>query len=283
MAVGSTTSATNFPYNDKPIIVICAIGVVSNILLLFAFTKDPLKCFRNSATYLVISLAVSDSLTSLLALLHHAEGATGSHETFQSIVLWFGTASFLSIFSVSIDRYLIVAHPIKHRVMIKGKILLVWLALIWILSGVFSALRMAYGPTKIGYRTGVYYFGLILISISAVMYGLTYRNLKKQSRNMASLNSSESRAQEIRILTEKRFLNTVIIIAAVACVCVLPTLILFQIIDYGVLLKDHITLKVVATLSMSIFYMNFAVNPLIYVLRLPKYRKTFQLLYCTRG
>ena len=35
-------------------------GAVSNVLLLVAFIKDPLKCFRNPGTYLVMNLSVSD-------------------------------------------------------------------------------------------------------------------------------------------------------------------------------------------------------------------------------
>ncbi len=38
-----------------------------NVLLLVAFLKDPLKCFRNSGTHLVMNLAVSDCLTCLFA------------------------------------------------------------------------------------------------------------------------------------------------------------------------------------------------------------------------
>ena len=49
-------------------VVICILGVVSNALLLVAFLKDPPKCFRNSGTYLVINLSVSDCLTSLFSL-----------------------------------------------------------------------------------------------------------------------------------------------------------------------------------------------------------------------
>ncbi|XP_028415760.1 uncharacterized protein LOC114539332 [Dendronephthya gigantea] len=48
-----------------PMYIIGLYGVVSHVLLLIAFIKDPLKCFKNSATYLVANLAVSDLLISL--------------------------------------------------------------------------------------------------------------------------------------------------------------------------------------------------------------------------
>lgn len=41
-----------FTYVYLPVIIFCIIGAVSNVLLLVAFIAGPLKCFRNSGTYL---------------------------------------------------------------------------------------------------------------------------------------------------------------------------------------------------------------------------------------
>ena len=68
--INSNTSTDNeFWLFYFPAVVICIVRVVSNVLLLVAFVKDPLKCFRNSGTYLVMNLSVSDCLTSLIGLL----------------------------------------------------------------------------------------------------------------------------------------------------------------------------------------------------------------------
>ena len=61
----TTSFSFNFTYANLPIIVISVFGITSNILLLIAFLKDPLKCFRNSGTYLVMNLSIADCLTSL--------------------------------------------------------------------------------------------------------------------------------------------------------------------------------------------------------------------------
>ena len=68
--MADNTTTTGSKYNIIPVTVMPVLGVVSNALLLVAFIKDPLKCFRNSATYLVMNLAVSDSLLCLIAPLH---------------------------------------------------------------------------------------------------------------------------------------------------------------------------------------------------------------------
>ena len=268
-----------FTYNIIPLTIISVLGVVSNALLLVAFVKDPLKCFRNSGTYLVMNLAVSDCLFCFVSLFNLA---TNGEKTMirELILFWFSGISFASIAAISLDRFLMVAYPIKHRILMKGKLLILWFAAIWITTCVVVVLPFLYdrGSGNIPYS-----YAIILVILSAVMYSSTYYKLKKQSRNMALRNSTEGRAQEIRILKEKRFLNTIILIACFAFGCVVPYMILCLNYDSLSLPKENLIDGVIGTASLSIFYSNFAVNPLIYILRLPNYRRTFYLLYCKRS
>ena len=276
MADNNTTTGSK--YNIIALTVMPVLGAVSNALLLVAFIKDPLKCFRNSATYLVMNLSVCDSLYCLTVPLHFTKITvkTNSHSTVDFLVHYFAGVSFLSIISISIDRFLMVAYPIKHRILMKGKLIILWIAAIWITMCI-GRLHSTRNRHVIQYT-----FGTIAVTLSAVLYSSTYYKLKKQSRNMALQNSTEGRAQEIQILKEKRFLKTIIIIASVAFSCVIPNLIFFLSHDALGLRKDTLIYKVIATASLLIFYLNFAVNPIIYILRLPNYRKTFYLLYCRR-
>ena len=280
--MADNTTTTGSKYNIIPVTVMPVLGVVSNALLLVAFIKDPLKCFRNSATYLVMNLAVSDSLLCLIAPLHLTKITvkTNSHSIVDFLLHYFAGVSFLSIISISIDRFLMVAYPIKHRILMKRKTIVLWIATIWITMCLgLSSLRL---HTFRNRHVTQYTVSTIAVTLSAVLYSLTYYKLKKQSRNMALQNSTEGRAQEIQILKEKRFLKTIIIIACVAFTCVIPYMIFFLSYDALGLRKDTLIYKVINTSSLLIFYLNFAVNPLIYILGLPNYRKTFYLLYCRR-
>ena len=131
-------------------------------------------------------------------------------------------------------------------------------------------------------RQALYSFGVILIILSLVMYWLTYYKLKKQSMNTASQNSTESRAQEIRIIKEKQFSKTIVIIACIAFVCVVSPM-LMSVIHYCecVMVYNSAT-EIAIMLSRVLLCVNFAVNPLIYILRFISYHKTFYLLYCRR-
>ena len=264
-------------------IVMCILGVVSNVLLLVAFLKDPLKCFRNSGTYLVINLSVSDCLTSLLTLVYHSVRRFSSHGLTDFFINWMTCVSFVSIASISIDRFWMVSYPIRHRILMKSKIVVLWIAAIWIVNILISFSLTISDVSYTNERRGVCAYSLILIILSSVMYSSTYYKLKNQSRNMTLQNSAEGRAQEMRILKEKRFLKTIIIIACIAFICIVPfSFLFFLYYSLSFIANDVQALIIFFAASAVIYQINFAVNPLIYILRLPNYRKTFYLLYCKR-
>jgi hypothetical protein len=225
-----------------------------------------------------MNLSVFDCLTCLFVPFSHAVIITAWHPIFGIGVAYLAFGSFVSILSVSIDRFLMVTYPIKHRILINGKVMVLWLAAIWIVSFFHIVLRLLDG-LKGNDEISNYLIGAIVITLSAVMYASTYYKLKKQSRNIALQNSNESRAQEIRILKEKRFLKTIILIACIAFVSVVPSLLFFQIFNSLGWTNDNL----VSVFFMCILNINFAVNPFVYLTRLPNYRKTFYMLYCRRA
>ena len=271
----TTNAGYEFKYTDLPYITIGAFGAVSNVLLLVVFIKDPLKCFGNSGTYLVISLAVSDFLTCLSNSFPHN---TTGNEIHLFFLYWFACASLASLGSVSIDRFLMVTYPIKYRILINGKVMALWLGTIWTVSCVNSAMVWFSDASQAVTGNILHILNATIITISAVIYASTYHKLKKQSRSIALTNSHENHAQAKRILKEKRFLNTIIILACIAFVSIAPTSILWVIYTS---IELH-NIGILGWVFLAIFYMNFAVNPWVYILRLPNYRKTFYLVYCRR-
>jgi Na+/melibiose symporter-like transporter len=160
--------------------------------------------------------------------------------------------------------------------------MVLWLSGIWLGSSAIPILRLVYSR-KSNQMFAVNCSGVIVIVLSAVMYAATYSKLKEHSKNIALQNSTESRAQETRILKEKQFLKTIILIAFIAFVCIVPSMIYFQLQESLNFSKDNLVHVILFQITSLIFYANFAVNPLIYILRLRNYRKTFYLIYCRRG
>ena len=286
MAETNTTASMDngFSYYNLPPIIISIVGLVSNLLLLVAFIKDPLKCFRNSGTYLVINLSTSDCMMCIFSLAVYITPRTNHlHPFFSFFLFWMGLASFVSITSISIDRFVMVTYAIKYRISMNRKVMILWISTIWIVSCPIPLFQLLSDRYCLDSGRVLYIFSVIIIILSSVMYSSTYYKLKKQSRSIVLQNSSGNHAQEIRILKEKRFLRTIIIIASIAFVCFIPYLVVNVLYSYlGFLEDSRQALLVLNAVCISIFYINFSVNPSIYVLRLPSYRKTFYILYCRR-
>jgi hypothetical protein len=114
----------------------------------------------------------------------------------------------------------------------RGNVVVLWLTAISIVNCVLSGLRLYLihsRKKKLMKNINIYtiYVIIIAFSVDVVAYASTYYKLKKQSRNIALQNSNECRAQGMRILKEKRFLKTIIIIACIAFVCIVPSVIFF--------------------------------------------------------
>ena len=142
----TTASMDNaFSYYNLPLFIISIVGLVSNVLILVAFIKDLLKCFRNSGTYLVINLSTSDFMTCLFSLAFYFTPRTNVLYPYYSFfVFWMGLASFATITSVSIDRFVMVTYAIKYRILMNGKVMILWILAIWIKlcnSSLSTALR----------------------------------------------------------------------------------------------------------------------------------------------
>ena len=285
MPEDNTTTGFSYAYTYGDIIItaIPLFGVISNGLLLLAIFEDPLKCFRNSATYFVINLSVSDCLTCIFSPIYYIiliKLVALGYDTFKLLVLLCECASLFSIATIAIDRFLMIVYPIKHRIFMRGKIVITWIMIIWIVSCAVCVTTNFWNWIKDG--KGIYTFCAFITLLSTVVYASTYYKLKKQSRNIAVRSSNETRAQRMRILKEKQFLRTIIIIACIAVICVLPSMMFFQTFALLDLNTSNFSTIIVTKIFLCIFCINFAVNPLIYVLRLPNYRKTFFLLYCKR-
>ena len=273
-------TALQLQYEYTLSVVICFIGVVSNLLLLNIFIKDPLKCFKNSGSYLIINLAVSDFLTCLTAPFYVfiCVERYGLQSVFRLITFYFIALSCVTIVSLSIDRYVLIAHPLKHRILLNGKRIVVWIVAVWIMCLAYSTKEMIFGAHKYD-QIVLSFLGITVITFSAVMYILTCLALVKQVKNLAILQNYSvptSRAELKRILKEKKFLRTIMLIACIAFVCIVPPRVLFNVSA----LRNKLGPPIVHSISDALFLINFAVNPLVYVVRLSNYRKSFFLLYC---
>jgi hypothetical protein len=189
------------------------------------------------------------------------------------------SASLLTIFAIAVDRYLMVVYPLKHKFLINGKKIIIFISLIWLLSSFNGIEETLLSPMNVYTFSFDTYLGVAIILVTGTLYALTLISLRKQTRNLALHNANGSnRSQVTRLLREKQFVRTIIL---VACIAVIGTA-CFILARIAVTMHNEKTLALLDILwcfSGALFYFTFATSPLIYFLRLPKYRKTFCIIY----
>ena len=99
-----------FDYGNILLFCVCFAGVISHLLLLNAFVKDPLKCFRNFGTYLVANLAVSDFMVCLISPLGlpTVTFMTRYHPFLEFFRFTFHLGSVITLTLIAIERFVIV-------------------------------------------------------------------------------------------------------------------------------------------------------------------------------
>ena len=250
---------------------ICA-GVVSHLLLFVCLAKDPLKCFRNTASYLVTNLAVADFIVCTFGVMRMAS-PSNIELVLQIISFSVSLVSYLSIFSIALDRYMLTVHPFKHRVLLNRKRLAIWIASIWLLSLSHLAIEFTLGSNLVDEK--VYNVTLIIVALlSVTIYIITYISLRKHERHISQRSQCQNRA------LQREFLKTILIVATIQIVTLVPPNV-FNLVKVTWYRSTHE--NVVHVVMTQMYSLNFAINPFLYMWRLQNYRRTLCLVFRTRA
>ena len=246
----------------------CA-GVVSHLLLFICLIKDPLKCFRNFATYLIMNLGFADFIVCTVGLMRMIFGV--KYRTVVYILDAAMLVSLFSILSIAIDRYILTAHPFKHRVFLNGRRMAIWIVSVWLLSFYPLVKILTYGADQTLDRLIYATIVMIFASVTFGIYILTYFTLKRREREI-----SQQQSQSQNRVLQKSFLKTIMIVAFVQILTLLP----ISIQDFVDGHASSPLSSIVGFITFEMFCLNFAMNPLLYTLRLKNYRETFRLVFC---
>ena len=283
----NTTTTISFPCALQiyliPHHILSFIGIICNILLLIGLIKDPLKCFRNSASYLILNLAFSDLLTCVYKICDIYWNLCVEFDV--NVIQIFDVAeyiSWLSILFISLDRYLSVVHPMKYNILVTGKKTFVVILLQWLFCIISVLLHIFFIRTEILFYA-LNIIALLLVFSSTFFYAKTAFKLKEKSRYLMrqeDISLTAKRSQNVRLLNEKRFLWTIFLTSVITITTLMPLVMYKNVSTHTRYGDGNTTTSHVRTFLYTLFVINFVVNPLIYCLRLRKYRKTCRLLFC---
>ena len=163
-------------------------SLVTNGVLLYILLRDPLKCFKASTTYFIISLAFSDLLTGTNACffgLAKPLALTPDLQNYLLSLFWITTqVSFLTLLAMSVERFLIVKYPIYCRVWITKKRVSFAIACIWSVSATLGGLVLLPPPQQTYVQFSIFCEFFLSVFVITGLYTFILFGIRSSQKNV---------------------------------------------------------------------------------------------------
>ena len=240
-----------------------------NIVTIYAIYKT--STMPKTLKTLLLSLACSDVAVGLFSQplytfflinwlrLHNPGCNTQQVRTISSSL--FSTASFLSVVTVSVDRFLAVHFHLRYQELVTHRRVVIVVIGIWVHSA-FVSLMILWGllSTRDLINSIIGAFSLIITFVVYIRIYLTVRRHKNQILSMQIRDETQSEELKSFIVLIKSTVG-IFYVYLVFLICYLPFLICMAVIPiYG----SSIVLKKLFLFSLTLMYLNSSLNPVGY-------------------
>ena len=255
--------------------------IALNSLTVIAFFRD--RSLRKRSTYLVISLAVADMFTggtSPLDLFYNV-GETCNfwrhkrehwYRIPQVFLFWFLVCSFINMTVISLERLNATFWPFRHRT-IKKSVYWVLIVAIWLTALLFScALIMIQYYTR---KWDYYYHAcssFIFICLLVICVSYVFIFVKLRFGNQPRHHGAANRERKLTVT-----LFTVTFLSLLMWLPYVITTFLFFATNILMSLSD-IAFFYLENVSIILLYANSFLNPILYTLRMPGFRRALKML-----
>ncbi|CAH3174525.1 unnamed protein product [Porites lobata] len=265
------------------LITVAAAIVTVNLISIVLFLKN--RSLRTRAMYLVINLTVADMFVggfSHFLLFQHLSDTcdiTKMNLSLELIViitflhLWFPLTSLTNIAAISLDRMHATIRPFRHR-LIKKWVYWVTIAGVWVLAAMVStaaSILRQYGEEWSHHLYLVHSYCFLFLFVIFVSYSSIVVKFLCGAHPQ-----HHGAANRKRKLTVTLFIMTI-----VSLLMWLPfTVYCFHLSQSSIRkFLSFQELKRLDCFLTILFYMNSLVNPIVYTIRIPEFRKALLLLF----
>ncbi|XP_068602047.1 trace amine-associated receptor 13c-like [Brachionichthys hirsutus] len=280
-------------------ITLSSISIVTVILnMMVIISISHFKQLHTSTNLLLLSLAVSDCIVGFLIV-------------FQIILIngcWFlgdimcvvyfllnyiiTSASIGTMILISVDRYVAICHPLHYSTKVTKKRINVCVCLCWMICVFVHCLLLKDNLKQPGrfnscvgqcvinvdYASGLadmILFFIIPVTVIVVLYVRVFMVAVSQARAMRSHVTSVTIKCSVKVTAKRSELKAAItlgVVVVVFLICVCPY---FCVLLFG---QDSVIYGSSSTFILTLFYFNSCLNPLIYALFYPWFRKCIKLI-----
>ena len=262
--------------------IIALVAVFGNLMVVAAFfINDKLRTVTN---YFVLGLAAADILVGAVSvplwmyiLNHYAENRkfdqhfSNINKLYLALDSFAGISSILHLMAISMERYFCVGWAVKHRNLPKY-FYYIALFMVWFISAFASCLKLMVPSVKrADYVLLIFVvFFLLPLTIIVVSYAAIWKIAMTRMNNNPSKRSLK---REIRTATTIAFVIGFFLVAWT------PFFISSIVVTYCPPRKCPSAYTWSATILFKfLHYSNSSVNPIVYGVRIPEFRKTFKFI-----
>ena len=249
--------------------------ITLNILTITVFVKTP--CVRKRSTYLPINLSVTDMCVGAVVIptsifrrgnsygLWNVEIDRAWFISTYGIDNFFFGCSLLFLVSISIERLQATRYPMRHRLVLSSSYK-IWIFGIWAASGIYASITVSFLHFNIlGLHlwyiiAGYVLLSLLVLSCCYMAIFVTVRYSKQPELG--------NRARKQRKLTVTLFIVTLVSLS----VWLPYVLFTFLEVKLTQAFSEETLLRMRSVCEM-LFFANSFVNPILYTIRMPEFRK----------
>ena len=271
------------------ILLFSPVTVIRNCLVLASILLDPFKNIRSSpSSNLIFSLALADLLvgvfTGPLAAHWLIYTAIANSQPFSTNMISSTTAvsvgvSLYSLVALSVDRRIAITTPLQYAHRVTKRRMRILNALIWcygIITGTLALFDAINSNFDIIGTAHLVFVSIILLVLNMEVI----RSVHNQSLHIKRIVDSENSVLlQSALKREKAVTKAIVIVVVVFQICFWPYVILPFIVKGIRKVTDLHAAGIILWIYFffnSLVLANSFINPFLYALRLPKYKKAFQ-------
>lgn len=281
--------------------VLSPITITSNALLLLTISKDPLKCFREPVTYLIIALALANLAMGLLVepffvmyrLASYMQWSSTPGEPYESLIpfaIWCSTvvlnASFLFVLGLVWLQFIAITYPRHYHSVVTTRKICGFVGFAFVYFTLFVLLQFAGVSTFTLLQVDLHLHATpitILLIIGVGMLLKSFYRYTAASRQLMAACSQKNRDVSRPVskqITERQFTIVIFLLAGILILCTLPHIITVNIIFYKKhqILQESLDSMAAVTLADEMMFVKVALDAFIYAWRLKKYRRSLKLV-----
>ena len=267
------------------------IATLGNLLVIRALWKA--SSLPETLRKLFINLAVSDlavgsivqlMLGAIIAIVLYKE-ANGNHNQivhmlcpatislFMFLILTMVSASFFTISAIAVDRFLAISLHLRYQGLVTSKRVWIVLMTVWLISFVIASAFISIPRYNLAVVVAAQLYGL---AVSTAIYIYIYK-IARYHRNQIQTQCQLQNDHVVKVLREKKFAISALLVYIVLMVCYVPNLAcsVLMLVD-----RFKMTFLVANRASLFLVLLNSSLNPLIYCWRYRELREMVRKMVC---